>query len=341
MQVLSFELVRGLRALRPVTVLAWGRGQWGLPIFFAYAFARLLPALVRNRISVLHLGDPVLSALAWLPRLFRVPVVVTVHGLDISHPSAAYQAYLRACFWGKMQAYACISSHVRDCVLAGGIPADRVLVVPPGVAAAPAPGAEPQLERHLAASAPVLLSVGRLVERKGVHWFLREVAPEFFRRHPGASLVIAGEGPLQAAIEQEVLRAGLGPRVLLLGAVDEARKAWLFERCDLVLMPNIAVAGDAEGFGLVALEAGAAGRWVLAADLEGLRDAVVQDENGQRLPAGDSVAWIEALERACADLPRLRDCGSRARDHVRRHFSWSAMAARYDQIFRELEADAD
>ncbi len=340
MQALSFELAQGLRRLRPVTVLAWGHGQWGLPLFFAYAFARLLPALVLGRVSVLHLGDPVLAALAWLPRLFRVPVVVTVHGLDITHPSPIYQAYLRVCFWGRVDAYACISGHVRDRVLAAGIPAQRVLVITPGVGEPARVSDEPELQARLAPSAPVLLSVGRLVERKGLPWFLSEVAPAFFARHPDATMLIAGEGPMLAQIQAALVRPAWASRVLLLGAVEESRKAWLMQRCDLVLMPNIPVAGDAEGFGLVALEAGSAGRWVVAADLEGLRDAIAQDRNGERVAAADAKAWIAALDRTCADLPALRARGDRARDYVRRHCSWSVMVDKYEQLFRELEADA-
>lgn len=340
MQLLSFELARGLQALRPVKVIAWRRGQWGLPLFFIYAFARLVPALVRGRVSVLHLGDPVLAALAWLPRLFRVPVAVTVHGLDISYPSPVYQAYLRLCFWGRMQAYICISRHVRDRVLAAGMPAKQVLVIPVGVGEAAAPAPEPELEARLASSVPLLLSLGRLVERKGLHWFLRDVAPDLFRQHPDASLVIAGDGPMRAGIEAAIAAAGLSSRVVVLGAVSESRKAWLLQRCDLVVMPNIPVVGDAEGFGLVALEAGSAGRWALVSDIEGLRDAVTEDCNGERLPAGDALAWSAALDHACADLPALRMHGEHARDYVRAQFSWSAMAQRYERLFKVLEADA-
>jgi glycosyltransferase involved in cell wall biosynthesis len=127
---------------------------------------------------------------------------------------------------------------------------------------------------------------------------------------------------------------------LLLGAVSESRKSWLLQRCDFVVMPNIPVDGDVEGFGLVALEAGSAGRWALVSDIEGLRDAVTEDCNGERLPAGDALAWSAALDRACADLPALRMHGEHARDYVRAQFSWSAMAQRYERLFKVLEADA-
>ena len=339
MQRLSFELVSGLRALRPVKVLAWGRGQWGLPLFLIWAFARMVPALLRGRVSVVHLGDPVLAVLAWLPRLFRVPVAVTVHGLDITWPFRPYQAYLQMFFWGRVQADVCISRHVRELVLAAGVPAKQVLVIPVGVGESGPPGAEPELEARLRGAPLVMLSLGRLVERKGLHWLLREVAPDFFRTHPDAVLVIAGDGPMRPALESIVASSSLASRVLLVGAVSELRKAWLLDRCDLVLMPNIEVPGDAEGFGLVALEAGCAGRWVVVANLEGLRDAVAEDGNGVLLPAADAAAWIAALDQAYADPGLLRRKGAEARDFVRQNYSWPSVVGKYDCLLRMLEAD--
>ena len=339
MQLLSQQLVWELQRRRPITVLAWGRGQWGLPWFMLLAFARMLPALALGRMSVLHLGDPVLAALAVVPRWFGVPVAVTVHGLDIEHPSRLYQLYLRLFFWHRLQAYICISRHVRDLMLARGADSTQVLVIPVGVGEAVAPSREPALEAQLGGASPVLLVIGRLVERKGLPWFLREVAPTFFARHRQARLLIAGEGPMRPAIEAAIAASGLQSQAWLLGAVDDARKAWLLSRCDLVLMPNVPVPGDAEGFGLVALEAGRAGRWPLVADLEGLRDAVTDDCNGQRLPPGDAAAWLAALESACADPAELRHRGALAAEYVRARFTWPAMAEKYDRLLATLEAD--
>jgi phosphatidyl-myo-inositol dimannoside synthase len=339
MQQLSYHLVTELAHLRPVQVLAWGRGQWGLPWFMLQAFARLLPALAFGRVSVLHLGDPVLAALAVVPRWFGVPVAVTVHGLDIEHPSRLYQLYLRLFFWGRLQAYVCISRHVRELMLARGADSAQVLVIPVGIGEPAAPVADPALQARLADAGPVLLVLGRLVERKGLPWFLHAVAPRFFARHPQARLLVAGDGPLRATLESAIAASGLQPQVWLLGAVDEPRKSWLLSRCDLVLMPNIGVPGDAEGFGLVALEAARAARWPLVADLEGLRDAVTDDCNGQRLPPGDADAWLAALETACADPDALRGKGELARDFVLARFTWPAMAAKYERLLATLEAD--
>ena len=341
MQQLSYHLAEELRARRPVTVIAWGRGQWGLPIFFATAFVRVLLGLATRRISVLHLGDPALAALAWLPKRCGVPVLVTVHGLDITFRSAFYQRYLRWFFWGRMDAYACISRHVAALVLAAGIEPERVEVIPVGMGSAPTPGVlDATLEARLAMAFPVLTTVGRLVERKGVHWFLAAVAAPWLARHPSARLVVAGDGPMRGPIERLVESLGLGAQVSVLGAIDEAGKWALLDRTHLVLMPNIPVAGDAEGFGLVVLEAASAGCYVAAADLEGLRDAVTEGRNGTRIEAANAPAWSAALDSLCADPAALRARGEAAKAYVADHYSWPVIGASYAAMAEALESHA-
>lgn len=342
MQQLSFHLAANLRVLRPLELVAWGRSQWGLPWFFLVAFLKVLGGLVRGRIAVLHLGDPALAALGWLPRLSGIPVAVTVHGLDVTHPSKLYQAYLDLFFWRRMDAYLCISRHVRELVQARGIAEARICLMPVGVDAPRGETvADAELEQALGDAWPVLATVGRLVERKGVAWFLEQVADPWLARHPRARLVIAGSGPMAGRISMLAAALEHSNRVLVLGEVSEARKDFLLARSDLVIMPNIPVAGDAEGFGLVALEAASRGCYVLAADLEGLRDAVADEAGGRRVAAGDVRAWSAALDELCADPQALHAHGERARKHVLATFAWPAIAARHDELFRRLESNAD
>ncbi|CAN5115928.1 glycosyltransferase family 4 protein [soil metagenome] len=358
MQQLSWHLVQGLSRQRPVTAITWGRGSrgrgsWGLPLFFAWAQLRLAWGLARGRIAVLHLGDPSLAALAWLPRLAGVPVFATVHGLDITYPARWYQAYLAHFFWGRMRAYACISRHVQSLVLARGIAAQDAPVIPVGIDVAAFLAHAPEsITRHDDCSAddcaegitdrsddgPTLLCLGRLVERKGVAWFLESVAPRWLVLHPRGRLKIAGDGPLRERIMALSRSRGMDGRIEVLGEVDEPGKRRLLAEADLLLMPNIRVPGDAEGFGLVCLEAGASATWVLAADIEGLRDAIIEGENGNRVPSGDPIAWSRALDNLCADRDRLRSLGSSARSAVDLHFGWPAIVASYAALSDSLAA---
>lgn len=340
MQQLSFQLASHLRKLRPVTVLAWGHGQWGLPLFFIHAFFRVAAGLLQGSISVLHIGDPALAALAWMPRLVGLPVVVTVHGLDISYRNPFYQAYLKLFFWRRMSAYVCISRHVADLVIANNVDASQVHVIPVGIRELPATPADSALAAELRDAYPVLVAIGRLVERKGVAWFVSRVASEWLPANRQAVLVIAGDGPMRSQIEAAVVRHGLAGQVLLLGEISEQEKWWLLARADLAILPNIPVHADVEGFGLVALEAAIAGTYVLAADREGLRDAITDGCNGTRVESANAGCWTEALDRLTRDRLHLQDMGAAAKRFVIERFSWTDIAMRHDQLFRTLEAHA-
>lgn len=330
MQQLSHHIAAELAALRPLTLVRWWAGQWGLPLFMAWALLRLSWGLLRRQVRVVLIGDPVLSVLAVPARWAGVPVAAVVHGLDVTYPSPLYQWYLRRFFWRRLDAYLCISRFVRDQLLGQGIAAAQCAVIVPGVSApadAPARAQEPGLR---------LLILGRLVRRKGALWFVQQVMPRLSAWNPQLHLDIVGEGPERAAIEQAIAQAQLGDKVRLWGDVDEAQKAQRMHECDLVLMPNRRVDGDPEGFGLVALEAAMRRRYVLAADLEGLRDAVGHVDIGVLLPPQDADAWFVAITRLLADPRRLRERGEAARAYVATHCSWRAMGLRYAERLDEL-----
>jgi phosphatidylinositol alpha-1,6-mannosyltransferase len=330
MEELSDNVVRQLRRRRPVRVISWGRSQRWLPVFLARAAAAIVVGLMSRRISALLLGDPVLAVFGRLAAAAGVPVICVVHGLDVAWPNRAYQAYLRACFWRRFDAYVCISRHTGQLLLAGGVPEDKVFVVPVGVAAPPAVSPA-DIEGD-----PVLLFIGRLVPRKGLAWFVRQVLPRLTGVFPQLRLVVAGDGPERRSICKAAREAGVSAHMTMAGRVTDGHKWALLARCDAVVVPNVPVPGDVEGFGIVAVEAGAAGRPVFAADLEGLRDAVADGINGWRLPAADAEGWITAMTARLRDRSQLRAQGAIAREHVLRNFDWDRIGDRYAAVVDRL-----
>lgn len=331
MQQLSHRIASELGGLRPLTLLRWRAGQWGLPVFVLGALMRLGWGLLRGRVRVLLLGDPVLSLLAVPARWFGVPVAVVVHGLDLTYPNRCYQGYLRRFFHARMDTYICISRFVLDALIARGVDESRCALIHPGASESPIPETGGGDD-----SPPTLLILGRLVRRKGALWFVRKVMPRVRAARASVRLDIVGDGPERAAIAQAMRDAGLGDAVRLWGDVDEAGKAQRLAQCDLLLMPNVRVEGDPEGFGLVALEAAMSRRYVLAADLEGLRDAVARPELGRLLPVEDADAWALAIVALIADRQGLRAKGEAARAWAAAHCSWRQMGRRYAECLDAL-----
>ena len=108
MERLSAEVTTRLSARRPVDVIAMRAPAIGWPGFMLASAARVLAGCVRGRVSLLHLGDPLLAPVATVARAFRVPTAVTIHGLDVAWRNPLYRAY-RAVFLRRFDAYVCIS----------------------------------------------------------------------------------------------------------------------------------------------------------------------------------------------------------------------------------------
>jgi phosphatidylinositol alpha-1,6-mannosyltransferase len=326
MENYNFELVRALERRHPMTVIAWGGSQKWLPYFAAKAFVQTLWQAWRGKVARIHIGDCVLAPLGVVVKvLTRLPVSVTVYGLDIMYTNRAYQWVVPRCV-ARLDPVICISTATRDEATRRGVPAERCTVITPGVAPSEShPGrAGAELERLLSTSTrdrKVLLTVGRLVERKGVCWFLDAVLPDL-----GSSYVyvIVGDGPERSRAQRIVDERGLGEQVHLLGQVSDRDLETLYETADVFVMPNVVVPGTMEGFGLVALEAASAGLPVVASDIEGIRDAVVDGDTGLLVEAGNVSAFVDAIKRAEA-MPRERVAAATA------PFSWDNVARRYDE----------
>jgi glycosyltransferase involved in cell wall biosynthesis len=175
-----------------------------------------------------------------------------------------------------------------------------------------------------------LLFAGRLTARKGCSWFVKNVLPHL---DDDVTLHIAGTG--WDPTEECVLTH---PQVRYLGLLDKQTLAQAYAEALCVIVPNIELAnGEFEGFGLVAVEAAAAGGIVLAADHGGLRDAVIDGESGYLIESGNAEAWIEAVGRICS-MPSAENSAFRtkAQNTAREYYNWSRVA---DEILALAETD--
>jgi glycosyltransferase involved in cell wall biosynthesis len=183
--------------------------------------------------------------------------------------------------------------------------ADEVRVIPSGVELPPALGEE--------AEPPEVLYAGRLSVEKGVL--------ELAAAADGMRLVVAGDGPLRSRLPGA---QGFVPH-------DELQE--LYARAAVVACPS-----RREGFGVACLEAMAHGRPVVAGDVGGLRDLVVDGETGYLVPPRDVGALRVALERLLADRELRRRLGAAGRERARTHFSWDSVTdatlAAYDEALR-------
>jgi glycosyltransferase involved in cell wall biosynthesis len=221
-------------------------------------------------------------------------------------------------------------------LVALGAPPERVEVVPCGVDVGAFRPADPRRRRR--PGAPLrLLSVGRLVERKGVDTVLEALA-----RVPSAELVVAG-GPAADRLDddaevrrlREVASAvGVQDRVRLVGSVTQGRVQELMRAADVVVCTPWY-----EPFGIVPLEAAACGRPVVGSAVGGLLDSVVDGRTGLLVPPRDPDALAGALHELAADPAAAERMGATARARAEQLYDWSTVAARTAAAYEAVLGD--
>jgi len=336
-----------------LTLVANRHGKGFLPIFLPYAFIRALSGLYRN--DVLLVGDGVLAPVVFVLSWFRpkIRTACVVHGLDLryggSRPgilSACYQAInlpsLRA-----MDHIFAVSEFTKTEAVKVGIDPDRITVIQNGIDSEELviPRDRATLDTLLGTWTDkrfVIVRIGRYVKHKGVEWFIRNVVP----RLPDEVLFVAAGGVVSghAAGDEDyfprcthtVSELGLEKRVRLLTNLPRHDILTLLNSADLAVSPNIPVPGTMEGFGINVIEANACGLPVVASDLEGLTEAIVNGENGTLLEPGNADAYVSEITRLMENPERLKAEGLRAKDFVLDRFHWDALSDRYIRVF---EAD--
>lgn len=144
----------------------------------------------------------------------------------------------------------------------------------------------------------MILSIGRLVERKGFQFVIRAL-PGLLRDHPKLKYYIIGDGPYRSDIEKETAAYGLTDHVVLLGAVSEKMKNDYLEKCAFLIMPSLDLPSQnsVEGFGIVYIEANMYGKYVIGSDSGGIRDAIAKPVYGALLEQVTAASTEQAIQK--------------------------------------------
>lgn len=274
----------------------------------ARILARVAGIVRREKIGVVCIGE--LNSGSWIGSfakyLFGCKVINYIHGEEVTS-KVVFRFYgrNRRKYLHRADAVVAVSGFTRNALIElMGLPGDKIEVIFNGVDVerfAPRPKAHDLVESYAIGNRRVLLSVGRLVERKGIDQVLHAL-PALLERHPDLHYLIVGEGPDRPRLERIAAAEGVTGRVTFTGRVAAERLADHYALCDLFVLPNRELAdGDTEGFGLVFLEANACGKPVVGGRAGGAVEAVHDGQSGL-LVDGTNVADITAaIDRILGD----------------------------------------
>lgn len=286
-----------------------------------------------TQIDVIHAHDWLVSEAAKaLKEETGLPLIATIHATEHGRNHGIYTDTHRHIHYQEQvltheAAHVIVcSTYMRDEVMTlFELPSQKVSVIPNGVDMALLSGGGSAKsvtvdtttydQRH-----PVILYVGRLVREKGVHVLLN-AAPTVLEALPEAQFVIVGTGPMLDALKEQARCLGIQDRVRFTGYTDDATRNHLLHTAAVAVFPSLY-----EPFGIVALEAMAAGAPVVVSDVGGLADIVRHGETGLKAYPDDAKSVAAQVLEILRDHPRASTLAERARADLKR-FDWHTIAA--------------
>jgi len=368
MEKQSYELINGMAKRIPVFKIVYSAEE-PLWRFFLKLNTRICAMLKAHpEINLIHFNDGLLASFALFHQGYRhIQRVVTVHGLDVVFPWRFFQKNILPRF-NRYDHIIAVSRATAKALVDRGVAAEKVSVVCNGIdqelSGKQLNNHTAQLFKkyHLARHKKYIILLGRPVLRKGFSWFMEKVLPlldpsfhvlligpfhaqsTYFDRilpfipHKIAHLLMLFVGypsdrpNLQVFFKSNAMRS----RVSHLGKLPAEDLYGLLNRHTIFAMPNIPVAGDMEGFGLVALEASICGALVFASDIEGIVDAVQDQKNGMLLTSNQPDVWARAINNTLVFPAYYEQIAAAAVSYTLETFSWDKMVSQYIALFKSL-----
>ncbi|CAG5068159.1 Alpha-maltose-1-phosphate synthase [Dyadobacter sp. CECT 9623] len=368
MEKQSYELITGMERHCKVHRIVFD-GNESTVSYFLLLKKRILRTCADNPgISIIHFNDGLIAAFCSRHKGYNhLKRTATLHGLDVVFPSKIYHKFILPRF-NRFDKLIAVSRATASEAQRLGIDKNKIVVIPNGVDTRIEIAKSPITLTEMLANhgidyrgERILLALGRPVRRKGMSWFIENVVPllkgNFLVLLVGAYEPVAGgterllsrlpkkpAGKISlflgfptdnAPLRQLFQEPEVAERVKHLKRLPTTEVQLLLSQSAAFIMPNIKVAGDMEGFGLVCLEAVMAGATVFAADIDGIPDAIQDGKNGYLLPSGNAKIWAERINEVIAST-QPNEHKAAFRQYTIENFGWEKMVRGYYDLFKSL-----
>jgi phosphatidyl-myo-inositol dimannoside synthase len=226
-----------------------------------------------------------------------------------------------------------------------GVATERLTVIPPGVRSdrfSISTDVVATKQSWNIEDKKIILFVGRLAKRKGIKEFIENSLLEIVREIPNTVFLIVGDNPTESLTHREdmvgeikatVSKTELVSHVRLLGCLSDDEVIKLYHASDVVVLPALEASNDVEGFAIVALEAAAAGKPVVATRVGGIPDAIEDGKSGVLVEPGAYTCFSKVITSLLKDREFGLLKGQYGRCRVSKEFSWQHIIARYQDVF--------
>jgi glycosyltransferase involved in cell wall biosynthesis len=314
------------------------------PIFLASGLRKLMQLTSGHSIDIIHAywvipNGPIGAPVA---RIRGIPLIVSLHGSDIymARKNRFLGRIANACF-SEAQAVTACSPQLQEGALALGSDPAHTQLIPwgadPDVFELAVNSDSDKLRRQLEIpeTSSIILSLGRLVDKKGIEYLLKAI-PLIHKHHADAFVIIAGEGPERARLEQLAVTLGIAERTRFVGNVSWQQVPEYLFLSDLFVVPSVEDKnGNLDGMPTTILEAMAAGKPVIASDIAGIPLVVHDGETGLLVEQRESVQLAEAVCLLLDDSGLRLRLGLAARSRVEKSLNWDSVAQAFLALYKE------
>lgn len=273
-----------------------------------------------------------------LKHAYQIPLVATVHATEYGRNNGLHNDIQRNInsieWWLTFEAWKviCCSGYMVDEVRrVFALPPDKVVNIPNGVNAERIrkrrvpPGFK---NRFALPHEKIIYFVGRLVQEKGVQ-VLIDAAPKILSYCPDAKFVIAGTGPFEGFLKQKAWDMGLKDKMYFAGYLNDEDRDMLYLTADVAVFPSLY-----EPFGIVALEAMAAGTPVVVSDNGGLAEIVENEVDGLYAITGSAESLADRVLEILFNPGLAKRLSDKAYQKVCQKFDWQVIAAKTLEVYQ-------
>lgn len=271
---------------------------------------------------------PVGEAAYLIKKNLKIPYFVSTHGLDILLPQKSLRKdKILKNILNNAAFITANSEFTKKELLDLEIPEEKIEIV------YPCPNIKNNQTIKKSGNQKTLLTVGRLVKRKGQEKVI-DAMPHLLKKFPDLNYLIIGEGPEKNNLEQKIKNLKLVNKVKILDNVINSELAEYYSSADIFVMPVENLEGDAEGFGIVYLEAALFGLPVIGGNSGGAKEAILDNQTGLLVEPNNQQDLIEKITLLLEDTVLAEKLGWAGKNRVLKEFIWKNQA---DKLINQIK----
>ena len=322
--------------LRALNIFKYNYSKYSEQAAFFRLFYSAIPLLSKPPYDIIHCHFGPYGLRGVLLRdigAIQGKIITTFHGFDVNLYIRQHKEDIYKILFKKGDFYTANTTFTANSAIKLGCPKDKIVILPMGLDLT----AYSFHPKFLAAGESVkIITVGRLVEKKGIEYSIRAVG-KVLEKHPNIEYRIVGDGYLRQSLENLIAELNLSDQVKLLGWKTQDELCQLYADSHIFILSSVTTAdGDQEGQGLVLQEAQAMGLPVLSTLHNGIPDGVLDGESGFLVPERNVDALAEKLRYLVENPSVWSDMGRAGRAHVEKDYDINKLNDRLIEIYQQL-----